>query len=101
MYQSAQENVDDREEYRLRIQKMDDPSLLRQGQAAKFMCSPQANHGQSARQRFVTHLEECRKECWMGKGLGRSNGAWSGPFPKVVSMSAINAVHIGITLAQM
>jgi hypothetical protein len=30
------------EEYRARIQKMDDPTLLRQGQAA-LLCSPGAN----------------------------------------------------------
>ena len=50
------------EEYRARIQKMDEPTLLRQGQAAKFMCSPEANHGKAPRECFVIHLEECRKE---------------------------------------
>jgi hypothetical protein len=62
MYQFAQENVDDIVEYRLRIQKMDNPALLRQGLAAKYMCSPGANHGQAPRQCFVIHLDECRKE---------------------------------------
>jgi hypothetical protein len=50
------------EEYRARLQKMDDPTLLRQGQAAAYMCSPQANHGKEPRQCFVVHLQECRAE---------------------------------------
>jgi hypothetical protein len=50
------------EEYRARIRKMDDAQLLRQGQAAKFMCSHGANHGKAPRECFVIHLEECRKE---------------------------------------
>jgi hypothetical protein len=62
VYKGAQENVDDIEEYRLRIQKMDDPALLRQGLAAKYMCSPGANHGKAPRQCFVIHLKECRAE---------------------------------------
>lgn len=62
MYTFAQENVVDIDEYRLHIQKMDDPALLRQGLAAKHMCSPGANHGKAPRQCFVIHLEECRAE---------------------------------------
>jgi hypothetical protein len=62
VYRLAQENVNDIEEYRLRIQRMDDPALLRQGLAAEYMCSPRANHGQAPGQCFVIHLEECRKE---------------------------------------
>jgi len=42
------ESVD---EHRARISKMDDAQLLRQGQAAKFMCSPGANHGQAGGER--------------------------------------------------
>jgi hypothetical protein len=62
VYKFAQENVNDVEEYRLRIRKMDDAALLQQGRAAKYMCSPSANHGKPPRQCFVIHLEECRKE---------------------------------------
>jgi hypothetical protein len=62
VYKFAQENVDDVEEYRERIRRMDDSALLRQGQAAKFMCSAGANHGKAPRECFVIHLEECRKE---------------------------------------
>jgi hypothetical protein len=50
------------EEYRARIQKMDDPTLLRQGQAARYMCSAGANFGKPPRDCFVIHLEECRRE---------------------------------------
>jgi hypothetical protein len=50
------------EEYRARIQKMNDAELLRQGQAARFMCSPEANHGKAPMECYVAHLEECRKE---------------------------------------
>jgi hypothetical protein len=62
VYKVARDNVDDIEKYRLRIQKMDDPVLLRQGLAAKYMCSPGADHGKAPRQCFVIHLEECRAE---------------------------------------
>jgi hypothetical protein len=50
VYLFVQENVDDVAEYRLRIQKVDDPALLRQGLAAKYMSSPGASHGQAPRQ---------------------------------------------------
>lgn len=62
MYRFAEEHVDDIAEYRLRIQKMDDPALLRQGLAAKYMCSPQANCGKPTRECFVIHLHERRAE---------------------------------------
>jgi hypothetical protein len=44
------------------IRKMNDAQLLRQGQAAKYMCSAQANHCKAPWEFFVIHLEECRKE---------------------------------------
>jgi hypothetical protein len=50
------------EEFRIRIGRMEDTALLRQGQSAKFMCSPQANFGKAPRECFVIHLEECRNE---------------------------------------
>jgi hypothetical protein len=50
------------EEYRARIRKMDDAQLLRQGQAARFMCSPGANQGHAPRECFVIHLEEYRAD---------------------------------------
>jgi hypothetical protein len=50
------------EAYGARIREMDDAQLLRQGQAARYMCSPGANQGQAPRECFVIHLEECRAE---------------------------------------
>jgi hypothetical protein len=41
---------------------MNDAELLRFGQAAKYMCTPEANLGQPPRQPFVIQLREARKE---------------------------------------
>jgi hypothetical protein len=57
------------EEVRSRIRKMDDPALLRYGIAAKYMCSPQANHGQPPRDAFVVQLREAREE-WKRRKSG-------------------------------
>jgi hypothetical protein len=43
-------------------QKVNDAELLRFGQAAKYMCSPEANLGHPPREPFVIQLEEARKE---------------------------------------
>ena len=50
------------EEVRLRLRKMNDAELLRFGQAAKYMCTPYANLGQSPREEFVVQLREARAE---------------------------------------
>jgi len=42
--------------------KLNDADLLRLGQAAKFMCSPEAYFEQGPRQAFVIQLEEARAE---------------------------------------
>jgi hypothetical protein len=52
----------DLEALRARFQKMSDQELLRFGQAAKSMCSPDAYFGQPPRQTFVIQLEEARAE---------------------------------------
>jgi hypothetical protein len=52
----------DLEQLSLRLRKMSDPELLRFGQAAKYMCSPEANLGQPPREAFVIQLEEARAE---------------------------------------
>jgi hypothetical protein len=49
-----------REAIQKRIRKMSDEQLLRYGQAAKFMCSREANLG--PRKTFVSQLREARDE---------------------------------------
>jgi len=56
------DNEVDLEGLRTRLRKMNDAELLRFGQAAKSMCSPDAYFGQPPRQVFVTQLEEARAE---------------------------------------
>lgn len=52
----------DLEQLRTRLAKMSDADLLEFGEAAKYMCSPDAYFGQSPRQAFVIQLEEARAE---------------------------------------
>jgi hypothetical protein len=52
----------DLEQLRQRLQKMNDAELLRFGQAAKYMCSPEANLGHPPRDAFVIQLREARAE---------------------------------------
>jgi hypothetical protein len=59
---SGTENEVDLEGLRTRLRKMSDQELLRYGQAAKSMCSPDAYFGQSPRQVFITQLKEAREE---------------------------------------
>jgi len=50
------------EQLRQRLRKMNDAELLRFGQAAKYMCTPEANLGHPPREPFLIQLEEARKE---------------------------------------
>jgi hypothetical protein len=52
----------DLEQLRQRLRKMNDAELLRFGQAAKYMCSSEANLGHPSRESLVIQLEEARKE---------------------------------------
>ena len=56
MYDLAGENELDREALRARLRRMSDTELFRFGRAARYMCSPAANHGKEPRQVFVTLL---------------------------------------------
>jgi hypothetical protein len=56
------ENEVDVEGLRTRLHKMNNAELLRFGQAAKSMCSPDAYFGQSPRQVFLVQLKEARAE---------------------------------------
>jgi len=65
MYKFATGELD-LEQLRERLRKMNDAELLRFGQAAKYMCSPEANLSHPPRQPFVIQLEEARKE-WQSR----------------------------------
>ena len=52
----------DPEQLRQRLRKMNDAELLRFGQAARYMCSPEANLGHPPRASFVVQLREAREE---------------------------------------
>jgi hypothetical protein len=49
------------EELRKRLQAMPDPELLRYGQAAKHMASPEANYGKPLGV-YIVQLQEARLE---------------------------------------
>jgi hypothetical protein len=59
---SGTENEVDLEGLRIRLRKMNNQELLRFGQAAKSMCSPNAYFGQPPRKVFLIQLEEARAE---------------------------------------
>ena len=50
MYDLAGENGLDLEALRARLRRMTDREMLRFGQAARYMCSPVANHGRKPRE---------------------------------------------------
>lgn len=50
------------EAIRERLAKMSDTELLQYGQAAKYMCTPEANLGKPPLDTFVTQLREARAE---------------------------------------
>jgi hypothetical protein len=52
----------DLEQLRERLRKMNNAELLRFGQSAKYMCSPEANLGHPPRESFVIQLREAREE---------------------------------------
>jgi hypothetical protein len=59
---SSGEDEVDLEGLRRRLQEMKDQELRQFETAAKFMCSPGANNGQSPRQALVAQLDEARAE---------------------------------------
>jgi hypothetical protein len=59
MYDFAGEEKLDLEALRERLRRME---LLRFGWAARYMCSPAANHGKEPRRVFVIQLREAEKE---------------------------------------
>ncbi len=62
MYDLAGDNLLDRDDLRVRLQRMSDEDLHKFGGAARYMCSPRANLGKPARQNFVIQLEEAIAE---------------------------------------
>ena len=61
MYSFTSSSVD-LEQLRGRLRTMNDADLLRFGNAAKFMCSRQANFNKPPRESFVIQLKEARAE---------------------------------------
>lgn len=61
MYRFATDGTIDVPDLQERLRKMNDTELLRFGQAARFVCSKQANMGKP-RQNFVIQLAEARAE---------------------------------------
>jgi hypothetical protein len=52
----------DEDEERARLRKMSDEDLIREGKAARFLCSPKQNFGQAPRDVFVVALHLCIEE---------------------------------------
>ena len=62
MYSFASESALDLRALRRRLEAMDRAALVRFGQAAAYMCSPQANMGKQPREAFLVQLREAREE---------------------------------------
>jgi hypothetical protein len=52
----------DLEAYRVRLRKMTDEELIREGKTGRYLCSPMANFGKPPRKVFVIQLEEVKAE---------------------------------------
>jgi hypothetical protein len=52
----------DLDQLRARLQRMSDAQLLQFGNAARYMCTPEANIGKPPREEFVIQLAEARAE---------------------------------------
>jgi hypothetical protein len=52
----------DIKKHRERLRKMTDEQLLKSGQLAKYLCSPEANFGRPPREVFVIQLAEVKAE---------------------------------------
>ena len=71
MYDFALGNKLDPEAFRARLRRMSERELLRFGQAARYMCSPEAKHSKEPRQVFVIQLREA-VEVWRLRQQGSS-----------------------------
>jgi len=58
----------DVEAFRVRLRKMTDEELTREGKAGRYMCSPAANLGKPPRRCFVIQFEEVKAE-WRRRHL--------------------------------
>jgi hypothetical protein len=52
----------DKEKERERLRKMTDEELIREGQAARYMCAPSTNFGKPPREVYVTALRLAKEE---------------------------------------
>lgn len=62
MYDLAGENELDLEALGTRLRRMRDDALVRFGKSARYMCSPEANHGKEPRREFEIQLREAENE---------------------------------------
>ena len=52
----------DEEKERERLRKMSDEELIREGRAARYLCSPATNFGKPPRDVYVIALRLCKEE---------------------------------------
>jgi len=52
----------DEEKERERLRKLSDEELIREGRAARYMCSPTANFGKPPLEVYVVGLRLCKEE---------------------------------------
>jgi hypothetical protein len=63
----------DEEKERERLRKMSDEELIREGRAARYMCSPATNFGKPPRDVYVTALRFCKEE-WRRRDADGTKG---------------------------
>ena len=52
----------DADKERERLRKLSDAKLIREGKAARYMCSPAANFGKPPLEVYVVGLRQCKEE---------------------------------------
>jgi hypothetical protein len=62
VYDFASDKPIDVDQLRIRLRRMSDSELIQFGEAARYMCSPQATHGRPPRESYVIQLREARDE---------------------------------------
>jgi hypothetical protein len=63
----------DEEKEREKLRKLSDAELIREGKAARFMCSPATNFGKPPLEVYVIGLRLCKEE-WRRRHPGRASG---------------------------
>ena len=63
----------DEDKEREKLRKLSDAELIREGKAARYMCSPATNFRKSPRDVYVIGLRLCKEE-WRRRHPGRASG---------------------------